>query len=152
MTRKNKSQSRDVVREACTGTQENARSLQLGNSAQNYRKMDKEKFTTLPVLVFDGEKYKKIDLSEVSFIQVMTNHTELWSRSNVMICRARVPISKFQTLLSPDVFIRISRSTIINMHDIDYVIPPIVMLKSGVSFDISRRCLSYVKSKMMFLP
>jgi DNA-binding LytR/AlgR family response regulator len=85
-----------------------------------YDNLNHSKFSNEYLFVKQKDKYQKIKITDINVIHADNNCTMLHFKNNTKIL-CNKPLAEWVTELDKNYFIRIHRSIVVNMHEIDFI-------------------------------
>mgnify|MGYP003575595174 CR=1 FL=1 len=103
------------------------------------------------ILVEHRKRYKNIPVDEILYLKACGDHTEIYTKNATYL--SSLGISSLSEKLNPRLFIRLHRSTMVNMNHVKEVYRDIgkilVVIENGVELSVGRNYHSLIKELMV---
>jgi two-component system, LytTR family, response regulator len=128
--------------------------LEQNNVGELLRNMKTENKTSYDSHIFvqKSEKLINLPIEEIMFLEASGDYTILTTKADQFVSSSG--IGKLEEILNPDIFIRVHRSTIININFLKEIEKHfnggmIVKMQSGKSFPVSRTYAKLIRKKVV---
>ena len=123
----------------------------VGELLRNLKTGNKSSYDT-HIFVQKSEKLLNLAVEEIIFLEASGDYTVLTTKTDQFVSSSG--IGKLEEILNPDIFIRVHRSTIININFLKEIEKHfnggmVVKMQNGKSFPVSRTYAKLIRKKVI---